>query len=110
MPASDAGASVTRDGEALRFAGALVRDQVPALWRQALPLVGGARRFDLAGASRVDSAGVALLAELATLAGRGGGGGAGDGVAHAGVLIEGHPPGLAELRAAYRLKPDLDFA
>jgi phospholipid transport system transporter-binding protein len=109
MPASDAGASVTRDGEALRFAGALVRDQVPALWRQALPLVGGARRFDLAGASRVDSAGVALLAELATLAGRGGGG-AGDGVAHPGVLIEGHPPGLAELRAAYRLKPDLDFA
>lgn len=95
MPAPEAGASATRDGEALRFAGALVRDQVPMLWRQALPLLAGARRFDLAGASRVDSAGVALLAELA---------------ANAGIVIEGHPPGLAELRAAYRLKPDLDFA
>ena len=107
MPASDAATSVTRDGEALRFAGALVRDQVPALWRQASPLVAGARRFDLAGASRVDSAGVALLAELAALAARGG---ADRGGLHAGVVIEGHPPGLAELRAAYRLKPDLDFA
>lgn len=103
MPASDPGASVTRDGETLRFAGALVRGQATALWRQALPLLGGARRFDLAGASRVDSAGVALLAELAALAA--GGGGAGGA-----IVIEGHPPGLAELRAAYRLKPDLDFA
>jgi phospholipid transport system transporter-binding protein len=108
MPASDAGASVTRDGETLRFAGALVRSQATALWRQALPLVGGARRFDLAGASRVDSAGVALLAELAALAA--GGGATSDAIARAGVVIEGHPPGLAELRAAYRLKPDLDFA
>lgn len=107
MPAAEAGASATRDGEALRFAGALVRDQVPALWRQALPLVAGARRFDLAGTSHVDSAGVALLAELATLAGRGG---AGDGAAGAGVVIDGDPSGLAELRAAYRLNPDLDFA
>ncbi len=105
MPASDAAASVTRDGETLRFAGALVRGQATALWRQALPLVGGARRFDLAGASRVDSAGVALLAELAALAAGGNGGAPGDA-----IVIEGHPPGLAELRAAYRLKPDLDFA
>jgi phospholipid transport system transporter-binding protein len=102
MPASDAPASVTRDGEALHFAGALVRDQVPALWRQALPLAAGTRRFDLAGASRVDSAGVALLAELAAVAG---GGARSDA-----VVIEGQPTGLAELRAAYRLKPDLDFA
>lgn len=107
MPASDPGASVTRDGETLRFAGALVRGQATALWRQALPLVGGARRFDLAGASRVDSAGVALLAELAALAA--GGSGSGGGRRDA-IVIEGHPPGLAELRAAYRLKPDLDFA
>ena len=93
---TDDPASVTRDGEALRFAGALVRDEVPALWRQALPLAAGARRFDLAAVSRVDSAGVALLAELAGLAGA--------------AVIEGEPAGLAELRAAYRLKPDLDFA
>jgi phospholipid transport system transporter-binding protein len=97
MPATEAGASVTRDGEALRFAGALLRDQVPALWRQALPLAAGTRRFDLAGASRVDSAGVALLAELAARAG-------------GAVAIEGEPAGLAELRAAYRLQSDLDFA
>lgn len=99
MPASDAPAAAraTRDGDTLRFDGALSRDQVPALWRQALPLVAGARRFDLAGASRVDSAGVALLAELAARAG-------------GTVAIDGEPPGLAELRAAYRLKVDLDFA
>jgi phospholipid transport system transporter-binding protein len=102
MPASDAGASVTRDGEALRFAGALAREHVPALWRQALPLLQGARRFDLAGASRVDSAGVALLAELAARAG--------SGTAIDGIAIDGSPPGLAELRAAYRLQADLDFA
>jgi hypothetical protein len=39
-----------------------------------------------------------------------GGGATSDAIARAGVVIEGHPPGLAELRAAYRLKPDLDFA
>ena len=97
MPAAEAAAGVTRDGEALRFAGALLREHVPALWRQALPLLQGARRFDLAGASRVDSAGVALLAELAARAGDG-------------IAIAGDPPGLAELRAAYRLQADLDFA
>jgi phospholipid transport system transporter-binding protein len=97
MPATDATASVTRDGEVLHFAGALLRDQVPALWRRALPLLAGARRFDVAAASRVDSAGVALLAELAArTAGA--------------VAIDGEPPGLAELRAAYRLQADLDFA
>lgn len=90
-------ADVTRTGDALRFAGALSRDQVPALWRAALPLLAGAKRFDLSGASRVDSAGVALLAELSARAG-------------GGIAIEGQPAGLAELRAAYRLEPDLAFA
>lgn len=97
MPSAEAGASVTRDGEALRFAGALLREHVPALWRQALPLVAGTTRFDLGGTSRVDSAGVALLAELASRAG-------------GAVAIAGDPPGLAELRAAYRLRTDLAFA
>lgn len=117
MPSADAPASVTRDGEALRFAGALVRDQVPSLWRQALQLAAGARRFDLAAVNRVDSAGVALLAELAELAARTGGpaaatmGAAETGsLALHGITIDGSPLGLAELRAAYRLKPDLDFA
>ena len=107
MPAAEAAAGVTRDGEALRFAGALSREHVPALWRQALPLLVGARRFDLAGASRVDSAGVALLAELAA---RAGAGAATAGIATAGITIDGDPPGLAELRAAYRLQAGLDFA
>ena len=90
-------ASVARDGEALRFAGVLSRECVPALWRRALPLVAGARSFDLAGVARIDSAGVALLAELAARAG-------------AGVAIAGNPPGLSELRAAYRLQANLGFA
>jgi phospholipid transport system transporter-binding protein len=47
--------------------------------------------------TRVDSAGVALLAELSTRAG-------------AAVAIDGTPPGLAELRAAYRLTAGLAFA
>ena len=102
MPAPDAAARVTRDGEALRFAGPLLREHVPALWRQALPLLRGARRFDLSGATRVDSAGVALLAELRARAG-------GD-VAVDGIEVDGSPPGLAELRAAYRLQANLDFA
>lgn len=99
MPAADAATAgpVTRDGEALRFAGALVRERVPALWRQALPLLAGVARFDLSAVDRVDSAGVALLAELAARAG-------------GGVAVAGEPVGLAELRAAYRLQPDLAYA
>lgn len=99
MPAADAATAgpVTRDGEALRFAGALVRERVPALWRQALPLLAGVARFDLSAVDRVDSAGVALLAELAARAG-------------GGVAFAGEPAGLAELRAAYRLQPDLAYA
>jgi phospholipid transport system transporter-binding protein len=54
-------------------------------------------RFDLAAVTRVDSAGVALLAELSTRTGTA-------------VAIDGMPPGLAELRAAYRLTPGLAFA
>lgn len=97
MPGAEA-TSLSRDGEALRFAGALLRDRVPGLWRQALPLVPGVRRFDLGAVTRVDSAGVALLAELAARAGTGG------------VAVDGAPAGLAELRAAYRLEPGLGFA
>jgi phospholipid transport system transporter-binding protein len=96
MPAAEA-ASLERAGETLRFTGALLRDGVPGLWRQALPLLGGMQRFDLTAVTRVDSAGVALLAELAART--------------AGVpIIDGAPAGLAELRAAYRLQPDLGFA
>lgn len=85
-----------RAGEALRFAGALVRAQVPGLWPQALAALDGVRRIDLTTVSVVDSAGIALLAELAERIGT--------------VAIDGDPPGLAELRSAYRLDRQLGFA
>jgi len=96
MPAAD-GASVAREGDTLRLSGALLRDAVAGLWKQAAPQAAGVRRIDLAAVSRVDSAGVALLSELAARAG-------------AGCAIDGAPEGLAELRAAYRMDPGLAFS
>jgi phospholipid transport system transporter-binding protein len=93
-PASNAG--VRRDGDALVFTGALLRDAVAGLWKQAGGL-GAVRRLDLRAVERIDSAGLALLAELAARSG-------------ADVTIDGEPAGLAELRAAYRLSPTLAFA
>ena len=96
MPRSSA--SVNRDGDALVFAGTLLRDDVPGLWRPASSAaLDGVRRFDLAAVERIDSAGLAMLAELAARAG-------GD------VAVDGSPAGLAELRGAYRLAPALGFA
>lgn len=91
---ADATAQVRRDGDALVFSGALVREAVAPVWRQAQPLCAGARRLDLTAVERVDSAGLALLAELA------------DG----GLELVGEPAGLAELRGAYRLDATLGFA
>ena len=90
-------ASVERAGDALRFAGALLRADVAALWQQAPPQLAGVRRFDLTAVTRVDSAGLALLAELADALRRR-------------RRSTARPPGLAELRAAYRLTPALAFA
>ncbi|MGH8076988.1 MAG: STAS domain-containing protein, partial [Lysobacter sp.] len=80
-------ATMTRDAETLVFRGALERSAIAALWRQAQALRANMRRLDLIAVSHVDSAGLALLAELA-----------GDG-----IEVLGAPAGLAELRAAYRL-------
>lgn len=96
MPASSS-AGVRREGDALAFEGALLRDGVPATWKQAAGALAGVRRFDLHRVERIDSAGLALLAELAARAG-------GE------VALDGAPAGLAELRAAYRLTPTLGFA
>ncbi|QWF17308.1 STAS domain-containing protein [Lysobacter capsici] len=93
---SAAVASLRKDGDTLVFAGALDRAAAAALWPQARALVAGTRRFDLTAVSSVDSAGLALLAELAEQA--------------PGVDVQGDPPGLAELRAAYRLDASLGFA
>lgn len=87
-------ASVRRDGDALVFAGAIERAAVAALWRSARPLAAGITALDLRDVTRVDSAGLALLAEL------------GGGVA----AVHGEPAGLAELAAAYRLDAALAYA
>jgi phospholipid transport system transporter-binding protein len=89
--------AVVRDGETLALSGALTRVQVAAAWKLALPQVAGVRRIDLTRVPLVDSAGLALLAELAARAG-------------GGVAIIGQPAGLAELGAAYRLDGSLAFA
>ena len=97
MPAaSTATGSVARDGDALVFHGPLDRAATPSLWKQAQPLLAGIRRLDLTAVVAVDSAGLALLAELADR-----------GVPA--VEVDGNPPGLSELRAAYRLGPSLGF-
>ena len=89
--------TVARTDDALVLTGALVRASVAGAWKTAIASIAGVRRFDLTGVSVVDSAGVALLAELAARAG-------------GGLAIEGTPQGLEELRAAYRLDPSLAFA
>ena len=90
-------AAVERSGEALVFSGALVRARCAGLWRQSLPLLPGARRFVLEGVTHADSAGIALLAELAARAGDG-------------IAFDGEPGEMRALRAAYRLGPTLGFA
>jgi len=89
-------ATCTRHDDTLAFAGTLDRTAVVALWPQVSATLAGVRRFDLTAVTSLDSAGLALLAELAALAG--------------GVSVQGRPPGLDELRTAYRLQDDLSFA
>ena len=96
-PTDPAAARVRRDGEALVFSGALQRAAITALWPQALAALAGVTRFDLHAVSAVDSAGLALLAELAARAG-----------GH--PAIDADPPGFGSLREAYRLGPDLGYA
>jgi phospholipid transport system transporter-binding protein len=88
--------TLTRTVDTLHFSGSLDRDAAARLWPQAQKLLDGVRRFDLTAVSAVDSAGLALLAELAARLG--------------GVSVGGRPNGLDELRAAYRLEADLSFA
>ena len=92
-----AAASVRRDGATLMFAGPLERAAVPQLWAAALPLLAGAGAMDLTAVSHVDSAGLALLAELQDrAAGR--------------LALRGEPAGLPGLQAAYRLGAALQTA
>jgi phospholipid transport system transporter-binding protein len=92
-------AAIRRDGDALVFSGAIDRAAAAALWALASRSLAGVQRIVLTNVTTVDSAGLALLAELAAR------------LRAAGTTprIEGEPAGLAELRAAYRLTPGLDF-
>lgn len=97
MAAAEATATLDRDGALLRLRGRLDRRSVPALWPQALRALDGAEGLDLRAVDAIDSAGLALLSALAErLAARG-----------TTPRIDGEPPGLAGLRAAYRMTPDL---
>ena len=89
-------AGVARDGDRLVFSGALDRAACAGLWKQLRTLSGSVRQLDLGAVIDVDSAGLALLAEVA---GR-----------HPGVEVVGAPAGLDELRTAYRLDPGLNYA
>ncbi|WP_305806401.1 STAS domain-containing protein [Stenotrophomonas sp. YIM B06876] len=91
-------AQLTRDGDTLRFSGVIDRAAVIALWPTARRGLAQIRQLDLHAVQGVDSAGLALLAELA-----------GQLRPAAGERLCGTPPGLAELCAAYRLSPTLDF-
>ncbi|MCL6712919.1 STAS domain-containing protein [Pseudomonas sp. R2.Fl] len=97
-PAARSDAGVAREGDALVFRGALDRAAAVALWPQ-LAKATGAQRIVLTNVTTVDSAGLALLAELAAQVRASGGT----------VAIEGQPAGFTELCAAYRLTPGLEF-
>jgi phospholipid transport system transporter-binding protein len=90
-------ASVQLEGDALVFRGRLGRDAVPALWRTLEAKQAGITRVRLQQVDSVDSAGIAMLAELAARRPQG-------------LVVEGMPAGLAELRTAYRLDEQLRFA
>jgi phospholipid transport system transporter-binding protein len=87
-------ATVRQDGDTLAFGGALDRVAAATLWPQVRNA--SARQLDLRAVEKVDSAGLALLAELCERLGI--------------AEVIGEPSGLADLRAAYRLDRALAFA
>lgn len=90
-------ANVQREGDALVFHGRIDREAVPSLWRAIQSDEHGIGRVRLQQVESIDSAGIALLAELAARNGEG-------------LVVEDAPAGLAELRDAYRLDDRLRFA
>ena len=61
---TDTAARVVREGDALRFHGPVLRDQVAMLWLAAMPLLAGSTTLDLGGVTELDSAALALFGEL----------------------------------------------
>jgi len=82
------------DGAVLAITGPLERAAVPALWRALPASLDGVDTLDVTAVPRVDSAGLALLAELQARAG-------------GRLALRGDPEGLAGLRSAYRLNAGL---
>ncbi len=99
-PAPLPGLQLHREGEVLHLAGDLDRAAATAAWPSLRPLLAGARVIDIGAVTRLDSAGLALLAEAVAS-------GATQGAA---PVLAGAPEGLAELRAAYRLDARLGWA
>ncbi len=98
MPASEP--RLTRNGDVLVFTGTLDRSAASTLWAQALAVLDGARGLDLRGLDSVDTAGLALLTELAARIRNASG---------TAPTIDGEPAGLDGLRDAYRLSDSLDY-
>jgi phospholipid transport system transporter-binding protein len=92
-------ASLQRDGATLRASGTLDRAAATALWPQLDSLLAGVSTLQLDAIERLDSAGLALLAEAAARVRDGGGN----------LDVIGCAAVLDELRAAYRLSTNLDF-
>ena len=88
-------ATVERVGTLLRLRGRLDRASVAAVWPRALAALDGVQGLDLHAVESLDSAGLAMLAELV------------DRLPPQARRIEGQPPGLAGLCAAYRMNADL---
>jgi phospholipid transport system transporter-binding protein len=86
-------ARVDREGDALRFHGPVLREQVATLWLAAIPLLAGARTLDLSGVGTLDSAGLALFGELMQR--------------NPGLQLASPPAEFEALRQAYRLDPRL---
>jgi len=98
VPSATAAPAVLRDGPALAFSGAIDRDACARLWAQASAQTVGVERVDLTAVTGVDSAGLALLAEVV------------DRIhPRPNVLLPEGAAGLTELRAAYRLDSGLAF-
>ena len=90
-------AAVELHGVTLWFSGRLQRDAVAALW-MTLP-TGKWSMLDLSHVSALDTAGLALLVEVAARGRRAGGGT---------QQILNAPAGYDALCAAYRIRPDLE--
>lgn len=90
-----AASRVDRDGGRLCLSGTLDRAAAAAIWPAASAASAGATVLDVSAVDAVDSAGLALLVALAERMDD--------------VRVEGAPRGMADLMAAYRLRPALSF-